>query len=41
LVSLNAAAFFSADLDHRAAVVEHFLALPDFGYDLLGGVCVP
>jgi hypothetical protein len=23
------------DLDHRAPVVEHFLALPDFGDDLL------
>ena len=26
------------DLDHRASVIEHLLALPDFGDDLLGGV---
>jgi hypothetical protein len=29
---------FLDDLAYRAAVVEHFLALPDFGDDLLGGV---
>ena len=28
----------SYDLDHRASVVEHFLALSDFGDDLLRGV---